>query len=134
VVFRDGGNCANQAISQLVVRNGSEVVYTCSNGMEFGGPCNSSSRFRVIQGSGPDCPASNCKYFIDLELLNFTESDAGTYEVDVQFESVGGVQERNISRTFFLQVAASPPTGNLITTMYFRILHTFNSADSCQLS
>ena len=105
VVFRNGGKCANQGISQLTVSNNdSDVIYTCSNEVGFEGPCNSdsNSRFRVV--SGPDC-TSDCKYYVDLILLNFADSDVGNYTVEVLFKRVSDTEERNISRTFSLDIA-----------------------------
>ena len=97
VVFRDGGSCANQAVSMLTLTKDSEVVYVCS-GSE--GSCNSNDypRFRVVQGDG--CSV-DCKYFIDLVLLDFTDSDSGTY-LAVVFLEEGDTVGRNITREFEL--------------------------------
>jgi hypothetical protein len=102
VIFRNGGNCANQGITRLTVtRNGTDVVYTCSNETAT---CNSNTRFRVVDG--PNC-ISDCKFFIDLELVDFSESDVGVYAVEVLFNSMGGTGGQSISRTFTLALASS---------------------------
>jgi hypothetical protein len=104
-VFKNGGSCANQGITWLTVtRNNSDVVYTCSNETAM---CNSNSRFRVVDG--PGC-TSDCKFFFDLELLDFTASDVGVYTVEVLFDSVGESDARSIGRSFFLDL--TPSAGN----------------------
>ena len=105
VAFRGGGACANQHISQLRVSRDSEVVYTCLNTMGFEDPCNSSDRFLVLNGT--NCTA-DCKYFVDLQLLDFREADVGLYTVEVLFESLtrDAVVE-NITRRYNLELAPS---------------------------
>ena len=100
VAFRGGGACANERISQLTVSRDSEVVYTCLNTGGFEGPCNSSDRFLVLNGR--NCTADqDCKYFINLQLLDFREADVGLYTVEVLFESLSvEAMVRNITRRY----------------------------------
>ena len=105
VAFRGGGACANERISQLRVFRDSEVVYTCLNTGGFEGPCNSSDRFLVLNGT--NC-TEDCKYFVKLQLLDFREADVGLYTVEVLFESLpGGAMVKNITRRFNLELAPS---------------------------
>jgi hypothetical protein len=106
VTFRNGGNCANQGITRLTVtRNGTDVVYTCSNETTT---CNSNSRFRVVDG--PGCTV-DCKFYTDLALTDFTASDVGMYTVEVLFDRVRGADARSISRTFSLELSPSETSG-----------------------
>ena len=105
VTFRGGGACAIQRISELRVSRDSEVVYTCLNTRGFEGPCNSSDRFSVSNGT--NC-TEDCKYFVNLQLLDFREADVGSYTVEVFFESLpGDAVVENITRRYNLELAPS---------------------------
>ena len=115
VAFRGGGACANQHISELRVSRDSEVVYTCLNTRGFEGPCNSSDRFLVSNGT--NC-TEDCKYFVDLELLDFREADVGLYTVEVLFESpMRDAEVENITRRYNLELAPS------VACEYFEVNH-----------
>ena len=101
VVFRGGGGCAHQRVSRLTVKKDTEVVYSCVNrdGEE---QCDSAQypKFKVV--SGAKCEV-DCKYYFDLQLLDFGKSDVGEYIAEVVLEGVGNITGRTIVKKFLLE-------------------------------
>ncbi len=108
MVFRDGGKCENQTIRRLQVEHNGMEVFSCSNIVgNASQPCFSTEKYHVDNSECPqDCVASSllqcCKFRFFLTIMDFNESDAGTYVASVTVEEDGG-SPRDMTKTFELK-------------------------------
>ena len=114
VAFQNGGPCANQDVSILILTKDSVPgeLYACSDLGQFSGvPCDQVTsnsmfpRFTVVNGT-TDCNIVGfCKYNIQLVMRDFNASDVGTYRAEVVFAAVGSIRQRSITKEFSLELS-----------------------------
>ena len=100
-----------KGIKHLKVTRNEEQQYFCSNSFIFSTQlCRSTEKFRVEQQQ--PCSEPNitlCKYDMKLVLLNFSASDEGIYNIEVEFENNNPLDRRMLMRQFNVTL----PSGQL---------------------